>query len=59
MTAAPYRLRFPQLDREIPANPDETLFQSARHHGVDSVPVRLQAEGPPDARHRAAEWRAG
>lgn len=37
MTAAPYRLRFPQLDREIPANPDETLFQSARHHGVRIV----------------------
>jgi uncharacterized 2Fe-2S/4Fe-4S cluster protein (DUF4445 family) len=42
MTAKPinsttYQLSFPQLEREIPCRADETLFQSARRHGVRIV----------------------
>lgn len=38
MAATPTRtLRFPQLDREIPAQAGESLFQSARQHGVRIV----------------------
>lgn len=32
-----WRLRFPHLDREIEARENETLFQSARRHGVRIV----------------------
>jgi uncharacterized 2Fe-2S/4Fe-4S cluster protein (DUF4445 family) len=32
-----YTLHFPHLDREIPVREDETLFQSARRHGVRIV----------------------
>ncbi|MCX7174615.1 MAG: ASKHA domain-containing protein [Proteobacteria bacterium] len=37
MTAATYRLHFPHLDREIAARENETIFQSARRHGVRIV----------------------
>lgn len=36
-TVATHRLRFPQLDREIVVREDESLFQSARRHGVRVV----------------------
>jgi uncharacterized 2Fe-2S/4Fe-4S cluster protein (DUF4445 family) len=32
-----HTLRFPDLDREIPVSEDETLYQSARRHGVRIV----------------------
>jgi len=32
-----HKLHFPHLDREIPAQEDETIFQSARRHGVRIV----------------------
>jgi uncharacterized 2Fe-2S/4Fe-4S cluster protein (DUF4445 family) len=35
--AATYRLHFPHLDREIPSRENETVFQSARRHGVRIV----------------------
>lgn len=37
MTVASYRLHFPHLDREIAARDNETIFQSARRHGVRIV----------------------
>jgi uncharacterized 2Fe-2S/4Fe-4S cluster protein (DUF4445 family) len=37
MSTTNHRLRFPHLDREIPTREDETLFQSARRHGVRIV----------------------
>jgi uncharacterized 2Fe-2S/4Fe-4S cluster protein (DUF4445 family) len=37
MNTNTYRLRFPHLDREIPTVEEETLFQSARRHGVRIV----------------------
>jgi uncharacterized 2Fe-2S/4Fe-4S cluster protein (DUF4445 family) len=37
MSTSNHRLRFPKLDREIPTREDETLFQSARRHGVRIV----------------------
>lgn len=37
MSAASYRLHFPHLDREIAARENETIFQSARRHGVRIV----------------------
>ena len=38
MTIEPaHTLRFPQLDREIPAQAGASLFQSARHYGVRIV----------------------
>ena len=37
MTQAGYRLHFPHLDREIAARTDESIFQSARRHGVRIV----------------------
>ena len=37
MTTAGYRLHFPHLDREIAARENETIFQSARRHGVRIV----------------------
>jgi uncharacterized 2Fe-2S/4Fe-4S cluster protein (DUF4445 family) len=37
MSISSHILRFPNLDREIPAREDETLFQSARRHGVRIV----------------------
>ncbi|MEJ2393728.1 MAG: 2Fe-2S iron-sulfur cluster-binding protein [Candidatus Thiodiazotropha sp.] len=37
MDATTYTLRFPHLDREIPTREDETIFQSARRHGVRIV----------------------
>jgi uncharacterized 2Fe-2S/4Fe-4S cluster protein (DUF4445 family) len=36
-TTASYRLHFPHLDREIAARENETIFQSARRHGVRIV----------------------
>jgi uncharacterized 2Fe-2S/4Fe-4S cluster protein (DUF4445 family) len=37
MNAVSYRLHFPHLDREIAARGNETIFQSARRHGVRIV----------------------
>lgn len=37
MSAVSYRLHFPHLDREIAARENETIFQSARRHGVRIV----------------------
>jgi uncharacterized 2Fe-2S/4Fe-4S cluster protein (DUF4445 family) len=37
MTDVTYRLHFPHLDREIAARANETIFQSARRHGVRIV----------------------
>lgn len=37
MNAVSYRLHFPHLDREIAARDNETIFQSARRHGVRIV----------------------
>ncbi|MEJ2593275.1 MAG: 2Fe-2S iron-sulfur cluster-binding protein, partial [Candidatus Thiodiazotropha sp.] len=37
METITHTLHFPHLDREIPAREDETLFQSARRHGVRIV----------------------
>jgi uncharacterized 2Fe-2S/4Fe-4S cluster protein (DUF4445 family) len=37
MSDVSYRLHFPHLDREIAARPNETIFQSARRHGVRIV----------------------
>lgn len=37
MSKLGYRLRFPHLDREIVSYEDETIFQSARRHGVRIV----------------------
>lgn len=37
MSTASYRLHFPHLDREIAARENETIFQSARRHGVRIV----------------------
>ncbi len=37
MSQASYKLRFPHLDREIPAREGETIYQSARRHGVRIV----------------------
>ncbi len=37
MTKADHRLHFPHLDREIATHEGETLFQSARRHGVRIV----------------------
>lgn len=35
--SATHRLTFPQLDRDIPSKESETLYQSARRHGVRIV----------------------
>jgi uncharacterized 2Fe-2S/4Fe-4S cluster protein (DUF4445 family) len=37
MNTVSYRLHFPHLDREIAARENETIFQSARRHGVRIV----------------------
>lgn len=37
MSTSTHKLHFPHLDREIPAQEDETIFQSARRHGVRIV----------------------
>jgi uncharacterized 2Fe-2S/4Fe-4S cluster protein (DUF4445 family) len=37
MSTVSYRLHFPHLDREIAARENETIFQSARRHGVRIV----------------------
>jgi uncharacterized 2Fe-2S/4Fe-4S cluster protein (DUF4445 family) len=37
MSAVSYRLHFPHLDREIATRENETIFQSARRHGVRIV----------------------
>jgi uncharacterized 2Fe-2S/4Fe-4S cluster protein (DUF4445 family) len=37
MSTSNHKLRFPNLDREISSREDETLFQSARRHGVRIV----------------------
>lgn len=37
MNTTTHKLHFPHLDREIPAQEDETIFQSARRHGVRIV----------------------
>jgi len=37
MPSAPHRLHFPHLDRDIASHETETLFQSARRHGVRIV----------------------
>jgi uncharacterized 2Fe-2S/4Fe-4S cluster protein (DUF4445 family) len=37
MSPLKHTLRFPRLDREIPASEEETLFQSARRHGIRIV----------------------
>lgn len=37
MSTPTYKLHFPHLDREITSREDETIFQSARRHGVRIV----------------------